>query len=224
MAKSSSKAGPLLALFLLFGPAFLLILMSTRSCEHKFKQLEDYGAIPAYRFTDINGKVYTNASFKNQIVIFTTIQPSCPDSCGISTWHVDQQLFQQIRRNSKKLGHVKLVSFVTDGKGNPSDRLKDVEFMLKDRVENYDPSVWILANGDARALYNITNNGKSLLQKGDKYFGGEAFQELMLLVDKKSHLRMVLSGESESMVRTMKQHVALLDKQYDKAKWKKEKK
>jgi hypothetical protein len=52
--------------------------------------------------------------------------------------------------------------------------------------------------------------------KGKQYFGGEAFQELMLLVDKRNHLRMVLKGNSEGMIRKMKEHIALLDKQYDK--------
>jgi hypothetical protein len=38
----------------------------------------------------------------------------------------------------------------------------------------------------------------------------------MLLVDKRNHLRMVLKGNSEGMIRKMKEHIALLDKQYDK--------
>jgi hypothetical protein len=36
------------------------------------------------------------------------------------------------------------------------------------------------------------------------------------LLDKKNDLRMVLSGTSEGMIRRMKEHVALLQKQYDK--------
>jgi cytochrome oxidase Cu insertion factor (SCO1/SenC/PrrC family) len=218
MANSTSKAGPLrtvFALTLLFGPALFLIFISTRGCEHKFKQLEDFGKIPQYSFTDASGKKYTNASFNNKIVIYTTLQPGCPDSCAVSTWQIDQQIYQHLRLNKKKLGHVKLVSFVTDGKGNQSDRLADVAATLKDQVQEYDPSIWILAKGDARQLYNLKHNGTSLLQKGSKYFGGEAYQELMLLVDKRNHLRMVLSGKTESMVRTMKQDLALLEKQYD---------
>jgi hypothetical protein len=54
------------------------------------------------------------------------------------------------------------------------------------------------------------------LKEGDQYFGGQAFQELMLLLDKKNHLRMVLSGKTEGMIRRMKEHIALLQKQYDK--------
>lgn len=218
MANSSSKAGPLRVVFpllLLFGPALLLIFISTRGCEHKFKKLDDYGAVAHYSFTDATGKTYTDRSFNGKIVIFTTIQPGCPDSCAVDTWQIDQQLYQLLRQNKKKLAYVKLVSFVTDGQGNPSDRLNDVAYMLKDRVQGYDPSIWILAKGDARKVYNMTHNGSSLMQKGKQYFGGEAFQELLLLVDKRNHLRMVLSGKSEAMVRTMKQHLALLQKQYD---------
>ena len=102
MANSISKAGPLktvMVLLLLFGPASLLVFISTRGCEHKFKVLEDYGAMPNYRFTDSQGKVYTNESFKDQIVIFTTLQPTCPKNCGISVWHLDQLIYQQLRKN-----------------------------------------------------------------------------------------------------------------------------
>lgn len=217
MAKSSSKAGlrTVFAFALLFGPALFLIFISTRGCQHKFKQLDDYGKVPAYSFTDAAGKKYSPESFKGKIVIFTTIQPGCPDSCAVDSWQIDQHIYQLLRSNPKKLGHVKLVSFVTDGKGNPSENLSDVEFMLRDRVQEYDPKIWILAQGDPRKLYNMKHNGASLLQKGPQYFGGEAFQELMLLVDKRNHLRMVLSGKTETMVRTMKQHLVLLEKQYD---------
>jgi hypothetical protein len=55
------------------------------------------------------------------------------------------------------------------------------------------------------------------LKKGNEFYGGEAFQELILLLDKQNHLRMVLSGKTEGMIRRMKEHIALLQKQYDKA-------
>jgi hypothetical protein len=89
--------------------------------------------------------------------------------------------------------------------------------MLKERVEGYDSTLWILAMGDVKSLYNFKNNGKSLLEKGPDYFGGEYFQEIMLLLDKKNHLRMALRGNQEGMIRRMKEHLALLQKQYDKS-------
>jgi cytochrome oxidase Cu insertion factor (SCO1/SenC/PrrC family) len=219
MTKINGSAGRLkgiIVLILLFGPASFLIFISSRGCEHKFVELDDMGKVSNYSFVNADGTQMNQATFKNKVVLFTTLQVTCPNKCAVSFWHLDQLIYQHLRKNKKKLGHVKLVSFVTDSKGNPYSNLNDVEFMLKDQVEKYDSSVWILANGDAKSLYNISRNGENLLMKGNQYFGGEAFQELMLLVDKRNHLRMVLKGNSEGMIRKMKEHIALLDKQYDK--------
>jgi len=219
MTKINGTAGRLkgiVVLLLLFGPASFLIFISSRGCEHKFVELDDMGKVPNYNFVNGDGVKMNQISFKDKVVLFTTLQVTCPNKCAVSFWHLDQLIYQHLRKNKKKLGHVKLVSFVTDGNGNPYSNLNEIEYMLKDQVEKYDSSVWILANGDARSLYNISRNGENLLMKGKQYFGGEAFQELMLLVDKRNHLRMVLKGNSEGMIRKMKEHIALLDKQYDK--------
>lgn len=207
----------LYAFLLLFGPASLLIFISTRGCEHKFKTLDDFGAVKEYAFTDARGKKFTSDDFKGDIVILTTLQSTCPDSCAISFWHVDQTIYQHIRKNKrKKMKQVKLVSFVTDGYGRPVKDLSIVQQTLQDRVEAYDPDIWYVASGDVRSIYDIERNKESLLQEGDEFFGGQGFQELVLLVDKQNHLRMVLSGTTEGMIRRMKEHIALLQKQYDK--------
>jgi cytochrome oxidase Cu insertion factor (SCO1/SenC/PrrC family) len=212
-----NKLKAVLSLLLIFGPASLLIFIGTRGCDHKFEKLGDYGVASKYSFNDVNGKLRNYSEFDNSIVLVSTIQESCPDTCSISLWHVDQILYQHLRKNkSKKLKQVKLISFVTDGKGNPVKDLKYMSSILKERVEGYDPELWILASGDAKSIYNFTNNGKSLLEKGKQYYGGEYFQEILLLLDKNNHLRMALRGNQEGMVRTMKEHLALLQKQYDK--------
>lgn len=224
MSKTNGKAGRIKGLvltLLLFGPASLLIFISTRGCKHKFVELEDMGQIASYSFSDVNGKTYSEKSFANKVVLFTTIQKTCPSNCALSLWHLDQMIYQHLRKNQKKLGFVKIVSFVTDGKGNPINDLKEVKETLADQVESFNDSIWILANGDAKKVFDISRNGNNLLQEGKSYFGGHAYQELMLLVDKRNHLRMVLNGSSEGMIRKMKEHIALLDKQYDKEKAKK---
>jgi hypothetical protein len=208
----------ILATLLVFGPALLLIFIGTRGCEHNFKELDDYGAAVPYSFIDASGKKRTYKEFENTIVIVTTIQESCPDTCSLSFWHLDQIIYQHLRKNkSKKLKQVRLISYVTDGKGNCVKDLKFAQSMLKERVEGYDSTLWILAMGDVKSVYNFKNNGKSLLEKGPEYFGGEYFQEIMLLLDKKNHLRMALRGNQEGMIRRMKEHLALLQKQYDKS-------
>lgn len=207
-----------LVFLILFGPALILIFISTRGCTHKFKVLEDYGEVAAYTFVDGEGKKHSTADLKGNIVLINTLQPSCPDSCAISFWHLDQLIYQHVRKNKKKLGSVRMISFVTDGEGKPLEDLSGVRDMIMDNVEGYDPEVWMIASGDPKAIYDMTSNGQNLLEEGDEYYGGNAFQELQLLIDTKNHLRMVLPGDSEGMIRRMKEHVALLIKQYDKEK------
>jgi cytochrome oxidase Cu insertion factor (SCO1/SenC/PrrC family) len=215
--KNKKKA--LLALLLVFTPALILIFVSSIGCEHKFQKLADFGKIKPFVFIDADNKTRSSSEFKNDIVLISTIQNDCPNVCAISLWHLNQLIYQHIRKNShKKMKQVRIISFVTDGKGNPVKNLNEVRSSLKDLAEGYDPKLWIIANGDARKIYDVSNNGQSLLQKGDNYFGGEAFQELLLLIDKAGNLRMVLPGNEEGLIRRMKENIALLQKEYDKIK------
>ena len=220
MSQKENRAGlfkRILLALLLIGPACVLLLVSSRSCEHNFLELDVMAEMPTYSFQDINGKTYTNETLKGNVVIFTTIQKTCPDSCSISIWNIDRNLFKYIRENKKKLGEIKIVSFVTDGQGNPADNLEEIDFLLKDQVVAYDPKIWILAKGDARKVYDISRNGVKLLNDEKGHYGGDAYQELLLLVDKENYLRMVTKANIEDEVRKMYQSMALLEKQYDKA-------
>jgi hypothetical protein len=211
-----------IAFLLVFGPASFMVFIATRGCEHKFKVLEDYGSVPNSTF-----KIYSNGdlipadftNFKGNILLVTTIQKTCPTDCAISMWHIDQMLFQHIRKNKrKKLKQVQIISFATDGKGNPLpiNELETINQSLMDHVEGYDPKLWMIASGDAKKVFDFEFNGQKLLRQGKEFYGGESFQELILLLDKKGHLRMVLRGNQEGLVRRMREHVALLQKQYDK--------
>jgi len=218
MAKNiTAGKSKIVAILILVLPAFLLVFLSTRGCNHKFKELPDYGQTTNYQFIDGLGKKRTFKDFAGNVVVITTLQQTCPESCAISMWHIDQAIYQHIRKNKKRLKQVKLISFVTDGKGKPLDDLTLLNESMKDNVEGYDPKIWLLAKGDAKKVYDFKYNKQTLLKKGEEFFGGEAFTELMLLIDKKNHLRMVNRGTTEGTIRRMYQHIALLQKQYDKA-------
>jgi cytochrome oxidase Cu insertion factor (SCO1/SenC/PrrC family) len=215
--KNTAGKNKIVAILVLVLPAFLLVFISTRGCEHKFKELPDYGKAISYSFEDVNGKVYHASDFKDQVVLINTLQITCPDSCAISLWHLDQLVYQHIRKNkTKKLKQIKLISFVTDNNGKPIKDLAKIQKALEDNIVEFDPSIWILAKGNAEQIYDFKYNQQSLLEEGEKYYGGKAFLELMLLLDKQNHLRMVGRGKTEGEIRRMFQHVALLMKQYDK--------
>ena len=217
-----NRAKSILALLLVFGPALFLILISTRRCDHRFKELEDYGLVKTSSFNVIEKGKETKrslADYKGDLVIISTIQTSCPKECGISLWHYNQILYQHIRKNKrKKLKQVRLISFATDKNGNPAndEQIASIRAMLEEDVEDYDPSIWIVAKGNPAEVYDIKHNNQSLYRKGKQYFGGVSYSSLMLLLDKQNHLRMVLKGDEEGMIRRMKEHLALLQKQYDK--------
>ncbi len=216
---TKNKKKAILALLLVLAPAIILVAFSFIGCEHKFQKLEVFGKVKPFPFIDADNKIRNSSEFKNDIVLITTIQNDCPNACAISLWHLNQLIYQHIRKNAhKQMKQVRIISFLTDGKGEPLTNLNEIKLALSDLAEGYDPNLWILANGNAREIYNISNNGQTLLQKGDKYFGGEAFQELMLLIDKTGRLRMVLPGNEEGLIRRMKENNALLQKEYDKLK------
>lgn len=214
--RTAGRTKWIFAFLLLFSPAFILVFIGTRGCSHKFTELDDYGQAIDYQFRDADGKLHTSHDFKDKVVLVSVLQNTCPEDCSISFFHLSQMIYQHVRKNKKKLGSVRIISFVTDGEGNPVNDLSTVKEMMEDNVEAYDPEIWYLAEGDAKQLYDFENNDQKLLEQGEEYYGGEAFQELLLLLDRENHLRMVLSGKTEGMIRRMKEHIALLQKQYDK--------
>ena len=217
-----SKKRSLFALTLVFGPALILIFMATRGCDHRFKTLADYGLVDTPTFTVYNHKgkqQQTLQDYQDQIVLINTLQTTCPHNCGLAFFPLTQNIYKDLRTNKrKKLKQVRMLSIVVDSLGNPvsEQALLDIQDMLRSRVEGYDPEIWQLVSADPKIFYNLTNNGLKLIVKDTKYFGGVSYNELIMLLDKNNHLRMVLNGHTEGMIRKMKEHLALLIKQYDK--------
>lgn len=224
---SKNRLRAVLAFTLVFGPALFLIFIATRGCNHHFKQLADYGLVKCPDFTVYNhlGKQNkTLRDYQNQVVIINTIQTSCPYNCGPAFFPLVQNIYKDLRTNKrKKLKQVRMLSIVVDSLGRPVDQkaIEDVQAMLKSKVEGFDSELWQLVSGNPADFFDITNNGQKLIVYDKKYFGGVSYNELMLLIDKKNHLRMVLNGHTEGMIRKMKEHLALLIKQYDKERAKK---
>lgn len=204
-------------LVVVFGPASILILISMGKCEHNFQTLPVYSEMPAYEFTGANGKKINNQTQEGKITLFTTIQTSCPQQCAINLFKFNLSIYQDYRKNQKSLGHVKIVSVVTDENGNPVDNIDELLYTMNDVIEGYDSTIWNLVTGDPKQIYDIENNGVNLYSTtSDSTFAGKSYLETMLIVDKQNQLRLVRRGNQEGLIRDFKQHVALLQKEYDK--------
>lgn len=213
--KTAGRTKKWLAIVILFSPAFLLVLIGSRSCEHKFMELDDYGRASDYSFTSITNESFNQDNLEGSILIVNLIKPGCPTECNLSFWHLDKDIYQRIRKNRKKLGKVRLLSIAVDANGNEVDDLKPFADMINDHVEDYDPGVWMLTKGDKDQLYDFSKNDK-LRAEVDKYFKNSDVTSLILLIDDKNHYRMVMNGTTESNIRTLKQYMALLQKENDK--------
>lgn len=201
-----------LAFLLMFAPAFLLIFISTRSCTHQFEKLPDYGKVSEYTFIDAKGKRRSSKEFKGEIILITTIQPTCPNNCAVALGFLKLHIYKIL---AGKKG-IRMISFVTDENGNPSDELYATQKMLEDEVLNYDPNIWILAKGNPKDIYDIERGDRKLIEEIEKEGMTEyGYKSMMLLLDRDNHLRMIRSGKQEGMIRQMKQHIALLKKEYD---------
>lgn len=212
----SKKGKSFLGLFLVFTPACLLIFFATRGAQHKFERLATYGTLKPFTFVDAQGKKRSSEEFKGDILLVTTLQNTCPNDCAILLYHLDKILYQEIKKNSKKLmKRVRLLSIVTDKQGQPVKDLSFIQDKLENSVTNYDPKLWIIANANPEDVFNFQSNGLSLLEKNSKFYGGVAYQEVILLLDKNHELRMVLNGKLEGYIRRMKESLALLQKEYD---------
>lgn len=115
------------------------------------------------------------------------------------------------------MGHIKFISIATDNEGNPVDNIEELEFMLSDIVEDYDSSIWTIVTGDPKQIYNIENNDINLLEiRDDSSYALKPYLEMLLIVDKSNNVRLARRGNKEGYIRDFKEHVALLQKQYDK--------
>lgn len=201
---------------LLFAPAVLLILIGSRRCEHHFIELDDYGAVREFSYTDLSGQPHTSADLKGKIVLLSILQLGCPEDCNVSLWHIDQLIYQKIRKNKNEVNEVRILSFIVDKEGKPVKDLSAIQDMMQDKVEHFDPEIWMPVSGNPEEIYNFEHKGQNLMQEGEKLLGGENYMERLLLLDKDQHLRMVRSGKLEAYVRESYGHIALLLKQYDK--------
>ena len=116
------------AFLLMFAPAFLLIFISNRSCTHKFEELPDYGKVAEYTFIDAKGKKRSSKEFKGEIILITTIQPTCPNDCAVSLSNLKLQIYKILRGKEG----IRIISFVTDENGEPLEDLSATQKMLED--------------------------------------------------------------------------------------------
>ena len=199
-----------LLILVLFGPGSLIYFLATRF-ENKFKEVpyignhqytyDDAGnvtdsvmySLPNFELTRVDGKKITRNSIKDKFVVFTTIQNTCPDDCGVYFLHFDEIFYSRLSKNTDSYDNVVIISILTDHNGNPVDSISDKLIEELKQINNYNPDLWMITTGDPKPIFSFDFKGKNFYDlpstPSNHEVGTKAFINSMLLIDKKSHVR-----------------------------------
>lgn len=156
--------------------------------------LTKFEKVPAFEFTDQNGKLVSNANFENKVYVVEFFFTSCPTICP------------KMNEN--------MVKVQKEFYGNPSfaiasisiDPERDTPEVLKAYAEEKGATLknWYFLTGDKEAIYGFSNDGFKLYAGENKdAAGGFEHSGLFALIDKDGYIRSrtVVNGEIENPIK-----------------------
>ena len=228
-----------LIILVLFGPGSLIYFLA-KNVKNKFIELPYVGehqyiynnkgevvdsvmySIPNFELTTFDGKKITKNSIKDKFVVVTTIQNSCPDTCGLYFLHFDEIFYSRLEKNQKSYNNVIILSILTDLNGNPVDKVSPKLIDELKQINNYDPNLWWVTTGDPKPFYSFIFKGQDFYTlpstKSNNEIGTKAFINSLILLDKKQHIRGFTGARSFSDISNYFDLLKVLKKvEFDKA-------
>lgn len=184
----------------LFGPGILLIILSKG--KQQIQPLPVMAAMNDFVLESQDGEILTLESLKGKITVVTTIQPTCPDTCGIQLNQASELIYEAIFNNREKHKDVQVISIATDTEGNPVKEYDEINFALKKYVRNFDPTIWKVCTGEPSDFYDVKINGNILFNQISKTsMGDKLYLNSLVLIDKEGNVRSVRLANGEAQVR-----------------------
>lgn len=142
--------------------------------------LATIGKVPAFSFTDQNGKTITNADYKGKVYVVEFFFTTCPSICPIM--------------------NEKMVKIQNDFFGNPNlgiasftiDPEHDTPQVLKEYAEKKGMTKpqWHLLTGDKQKIYDLANKGFNLyVGETSEVPGGFEHSGYFALIDQEGNIR-----------------------------------
>ena len=221
-----------LMILVLFGPG-LLIYLFAKTLNNKFIELPYLGPyevverangendtlhyqIPSFKFKTVDGQEVSDRTTKNQFLVFTTIQNSCPDTCGLYLYHFDELFYKKVKKNKDNYNNVKFYSILTDQNGNsvasPSSKMLEAVSRI-----DQDTSIWQIVIGDPAQIFSFEYEPDSNFMQqpatATNYeIGTRAFVNSLLLVDRNKHIRGFTGAKRDSDIRNFFDLLKILKK------------
>lgn len=142
--------------------------------------LETVGTVPAFSFTNQNGKTITNKDYEGKVYVVEFFFTTCPDICPIMTENMK-------KIQDKFLGNPNLAiaSFTIDPNHDTPEVLKEYA-----RDKGITKLQWHLLTGDKEEIFKLANEGFNLYV-GDtpEVEGGFEHSGFFALIDKEGNIR-----------------------------------
>lgn len=220
-----------LLLLVLLGPGSIIYFFA-KSVSNKFIELPYIGPItviddgqggkdtlqykvPPFAFKTLDGQKVSSETTEDQFIIFTTIQNSCPDTCGIYLFHFTELFFDKVKKNKDNYSNVRFYSILTDEHGaavsNPSSKVLEALEVLE-----RDTSIWKIVTGDPAQIFSFDYNGQDFMSlpatESNYEIGSKAFVNSLLLMDRDRHLRGFTGAKKDSDIRNFFDLLKILKK------------
>lgn len=142
--------------------------------------LETIGSVPAFSFTDQNGKTITNADYEGKVYVVEFFFTTCPSICPIMNENMVK--IQKEFFGNPKVG---IASFTIDPEHDTPEVLK--EYAKNNGISKLQ---WHLLTGEKDEIFKLANEGFNLyVGKGSEADGGFEHSGFFALIDQEGNIR-----------------------------------
>ena len=164
-----------------------------------------YHSIPAFSFTDQDGRTITEKDFDSSIYVadffFATCQTICPK--------MNSQM-KRLQDRMKDYPNFKLISHTVNPRQDTVEALK----AYAERVQA-DTANWYFVTGDKQSIYDIAVKGYLVAAEEDAQVqGGFLHSPMIVLIDKEKHIRGFYDGTSVVSVDSLIEDIKVLYAEY----------
>ena len=142
--------------------------------------LETIGSVPAFSFTDQNGKTITNADYEGKVYVVEFFFTTCTSICPIMNENMVK--IQKEFFGNPKVG---IASFTIDPEHDTPEVLK--EYAKNNGISKLQ---WHLLTGEKDEIFKLANEGFNLyVGKGSEADGGFEHSGFFALIDQEGNIR-----------------------------------
>jgi protein SCO1/2 len=167
-----------------------------------------YHAIPEFSFTDQTGNTFGSANLENKIYVANFFFTKCPTICKDM-----QTLMKTVYDRFQNFQDVRLVSFTVDPEN-------DTPEVLNEYAERFNASAdkWHFLTGEKEKIYTLASSYLLNASQDSLAPGGFLHSDLVVLVDRKKHIRGVYEGTDATDMKRCIDEVKTLIAEYNIAK------